>query len=325
MPNDTRTAIVTGASRGIGAALARRLATDGFQTVVNYASSAVEARNVVAAIEAAGGHAKAIGANVADPTAVRALFDQAEEAFGPVDVLVNNAGISKVSPLAEVGDEDYHQLVAVNLTGAFNGMREGARRVRDGGRIINLSTSVIGHYRPGLGVYAATKAAVEAMTHVLAKELGVRGVTVNAVAPGPVATELLLADRSDDLIARLANEIPLGRLGQPDDIARVVSFLASPESGWISGQLGIGRTTRRAGAQNQATRGNLPQSNTSTTHRSIPSDRHLCPARRGWFAPGRHRRTAPPSPWRWQTQGVMPISSVMIRKFAIFHIVNFRI
>jgi 3-oxoacyl-[acyl-carrier protein] reductase len=233
----TRTAIVTGASRGIGAALARRLAMDGFQTVVNYAASATEAQEVVAVIEAAGGRAKAIGADVADVSAVRMLFDRAEAEFGPVDVLVNNAGILKVSPLAEVADEDYQRQIAVNLTGAFNGMREGARRVRDGGRIINLSTSIIGAYLPAHGVYVATKAAVEAMTHVLAKELGARGVTVNAVAPGPVATELFLTGRSDELIRHLTNDIPLGRLGQPDDIAGVVSFLASAESGWINGQV----------------------------------------------------------------------------------------
>ncbi|HXX36816.1 MAG TPA: SDR family oxidoreductase [bacterium] len=170
-------------------------------------------------------------------SAVRTLFDQAEAECGPIDVLVNNAGIIKLSPLAEVADEDYQRLVAVNLTGTFNGMREGAKRVRDGGRIINLSTSIIGHYLPNHGVYVATKAAVEAMTHVLAKELGPRGVTVNAVAPGPVATELFLTGRSEELIQRLTSDIPLGRLGQPDDIARVVSFLASPESGWINGQV----------------------------------------------------------------------------------------
>jgi len=235
--NPTRTALVTGAAKGIGAAVARRLAADGFQTVVNYSRSAAQAEEVVAGIEAAGGRARAIRADVSDASAVRALFDQAEAECGPIDVLVNNAGIIKVSPLAEVVDEDYRQLVAVNLTGTFHGMREGARRVRDGGRIINLSTSIIGNYLPGHGVYAATKAAVEAMTHVLAKELGARGVTVNAVAPGPVATDLLLEGRPEELLRRLASDIPLGRLGQPDDIARVVSFLASPESGWINGQV----------------------------------------------------------------------------------------
>jgi len=235
--NRIRTAIVTGASKGIGAALARRLAADGFHTVVNYSSSAAQAEEVVAAINADGGRAIAIGADVANASAMKALFDQAEAAFGPVDVLVNNAGIIKVSPLAEVTDEDYERLIAVNLTGTFNGMREGARRVRDGGRIINFSTSIIGNYLPNHGIYAATKAAVEALTHILAKELGTRGVTVNAVAPGPVATELFLTGRSEELIQRLTSDIPLGRLGQPDDIARVVSFLASPESGWINGQV----------------------------------------------------------------------------------------
>ena len=237
MSHETRTAIVTGASKGIGAAIAKRLAADGFRTLVNYAASAGAARDVVAAIAAGGGSAAAVRADVADPMAVRMLFDQAEAMFGPVDVLVNNAGISKVSPLADVTDTDYQRQVAINLTGPFNGMREAARRVRDGGRIINLSTSIIGHYLAAHGVYVATKAAVEAMTHVLAKELGTRGVTVNAVAPGPVATELLLTGRSEDLIRRLTGDIPLGRLGQPDDIARVVSFLASPESGWINGQV----------------------------------------------------------------------------------------
>jgi 3-oxoacyl-[acyl-carrier protein] reductase len=237
MSIETRTAIVTGASKGIGAALAKRLAADGFQTVVNYASSGAEAEEVVAAIEAAGGRAKAIRADVSDAQAVRMLFDQAETAFGPIDVLVNNAGIIKLSPLALVADEDFQRLVAVNLTGAFNGMREGARRVRDGGRIINLSTSIIGAYLPAHGVYVATKSAVEGMTHVLAKELGPRRVTVNAVAPGPVATELFFAGRSEELIGRLISDIPLGRLGQPRDIACVVSFLASPESGWINGQV----------------------------------------------------------------------------------------
>jgi 3-oxoacyl-[acyl-carrier protein] reductase len=237
MSSEIRTAIVTGASKGIGAALAKRLAADGFRTVVNYFSSAAEAEEIVAVIQAAGGRARAIRADVAEASAVRKLFDEAEAEFGPVDVLVNNAGILKVSPLAEVADEDYERQVAVNLTGTFNGMREGARRVRDGGRIINLSTSIIGHFLPNHGIYAATKAAVEAMTHVLAKELGTRGVTVNAVAPGPVATELLLSGRSEELIERLMSDIPLGRLGQPDDIARVVSFLASPESGWINGQV----------------------------------------------------------------------------------------
>lgn len=237
MPNTTRTAIVTGASRGIGAALATRLAADGFQTIVNYASSQPDAEAVVAAIEVAGGHAKAIQADVADPNSIRALFDQAESEYGPVDVLLNNAGIIKLSPLAQVADEDFQRLIAVNLTGTFNGMREGAQRIREGGRIINVSSGLVGTYLPNHAVYVATKAAVEGMTHVLAKELGGRRITVNAVAPGPVATELFFTGRSEELIQRLISETPLGRLGEPDDIARVVSFLAGAESGWVNGQI----------------------------------------------------------------------------------------
>jgi 3-oxoacyl-[acyl-carrier protein] reductase len=237
MANQTRTAIVTGASKGIGAALAKRLAADGFQTIVNYSSSAGEAEDVVAVIKAAGGRAMAIGADVADASAVKMLFDRAEAEFGPVDVLVNNAGILKQSLLAAVSDEDYQRQIAVNLTGTFNGMREGAKRVRDGGRIINFSTSIIGNFQPTYAIYAATKAAVEAMTHILAKELGHRRVTVNAVAPGPVATDLFLTGKSDELLKRVMNDIPLGRLGQPDDIASVVSFLASRDGGWINGQV----------------------------------------------------------------------------------------
>ncbi len=237
MSTDPRTAVVTGASKGIGAAIARRLAADGFHIVVNYASSEAEAARVVAEIEAAGGAATAVRADVADPVGICALFDAAETASGPVDVLVNNAGILKTSPLAQVADEEYYRQLAVNLTGTFNGLREGARRVRDGGRIVSLSTSIVGTYLPAHGVYVATKAAVEALTRVLAKELGSRQVTVNAVAPGPVATDLFLTGRSEELIAKLTAEIPLGRLGEPDDVARVVSFLAGPDGGWVSGQV----------------------------------------------------------------------------------------
>ncbi|MGR9172298.1 SDR family oxidoreductase [Rhizobium sp. KDH_Rht_773_N] len=237
MTRDMKTAIVTGASRGIGAAIARRLAADGFRTIVNYAADAAAAGAVVAAIAAEGGHALALRADVSDAGAVADLFARGEAEFGTVDVLVNNAGVTAFGPLAEVRDEDYNRLVAVNLTGTFNGMREGARRMAEGGRIVNLSTSIIGHYSPGNAVYTATKAAVEAMTHILAKELGPRGITVNAVAPGPVATELLLAGRPPEVIERLTSEIPLGRLGQPEDIARIVAFLASGESGWVNGQV----------------------------------------------------------------------------------------
>ncbi|TPM34346.1 SDR family oxidoreductase [Mesorhizobium sp. B2-3-5] len=232
-----RAAIVTGASRGIGAAIARRLARDGVAVVVNYARGRAEAEALVGAIEADGGKAVAVQADIADPAGIASLFDAGEKAFGGVDILVNNAGIMKTSPIAQTEDASFDAQVAINLGGVFRGMREGARRLRDGGRIINFSSSVVGFLQPGYGVYAATKAAVEAMTRILAKELGARRVTVNAVAPGPVETALFLDGKSEAQIEAITKMIPLGRLGQPNDIAGLVSFLAGPDSGWVNGQV----------------------------------------------------------------------------------------
>ncbi|MBR2691923.1 MAG: SDR family oxidoreductase [Aquamicrobium sp.] len=232
-----RVAIVTGASRGIGAAMAQRLAQDGFAVVVNYARGREEAEQVVAAIEAQGGHAVAVQADIGETSGAATLFDTAEQAFGGVDVLVNNAGTMKLGALADVADADFDRQVALNLGGVFRGMREAARRLRDGGRIISFSSSVVGLYQPGYGVYAATKAAVEAMTHILAKELGPRGITVNAVAPGPVETRFFLEGKSDEQVRAIKAMNPLKRLGQPEDIAGVVAFLASPEGGWVNGQV----------------------------------------------------------------------------------------
>ena len=232
-----KTALVTGASRGMGAAIAKRLASDGHDVVVNYARGAAEAEAVVRAIEAAGGRALAAQADVSDPAAMAALFERGEQAFGGVDVLVNNAGVMRLAPLAQADDALFDQAIAINLKGVFNGMREAARRLRDGGRIISFSSSVVGLYQPGYAVYAATKAGVEAMTRVLAKELGPRRITVNAVAPGPVATELFLAGKSEQDIAPITGRTPLGRLGEPEDVASVASFLASAEGGWINGQV----------------------------------------------------------------------------------------
>src|SRR5438445_7612800 len=168
----TRAAIVTGASKGIGAAIAQRLARDGVAVVVNYARGHAKAEAVVGAIEAEGGKAIAVQADIADPAGIASLFDAGEKAFGGVDILVNNAGIMKLSPIAQTDDAAFDNQIAINLGGVFRGMREGAKRLRDGGRIVNFSSSVVGLYQPGYGVYAATKAAVEAMTHILAKELG---------------------------------------------------------------------------------------------------------------------------------------------------------
>lgn len=232
-----QSAIVTGASKGIGAAIAKRLAANGIAVIVNYAHGREAAETVVAEIQRTGGKAIAVQADIGDPAAMPALFDAAENAFGGVDILVNNAGIMKLAPLADFDDAVFDSQVAINLGGVFRGMREAARRMRNGGRIISFSSSVVGLYQPGYAIYAATKAAVEAMTHILAKELGPRGITVNAVAPGPVATELFLDGKTDTQVAAIEKMNPFGRLGQPEDIARVVAFLASPDSGWVNGQV----------------------------------------------------------------------------------------
>lgn len=221
-----RVAVVTGASRGIGAAVAQRLAADGFRVVVNYSGDAAPAAELVKQLEANGQRALAARADVSDRAAVRALFDATEAEFGGIDVLVNNAGIMRLSPLAETQDEAFDRQIAVNLKGSFNTMREAAVRLRSGGLIINFSSSVVGMLQPGYGVYAATKAAVEAMTSVLAKELRGRAITVNAVAPGPTATDLFLDGKPRQVIESLAKLATLERLGQPTDIAAIVSFLA---------------------------------------------------------------------------------------------------
>jgi 3-oxoacyl-[acyl-carrier protein] reductase len=235
--NTSKVAIVTGASRGIGAAIAERLARDGFVVVINYSGDVAAAEALAGKIEAAGGRALTAQGDVADPAAVRRLFDAAETAFGHVDVLVNNAGIMQLASLADSDDALFDRTIAVNLKGTFNTLREAAKRLSQGGRIINFSTSVVGTNFPTYGVYVATKAAVEAMTHVLSKELRGRDITVNAVAPGPTATELFLKGKSPEQIQQLAKLAPLERLGQPEDIANVVAFLAGPDGGWVNGQV----------------------------------------------------------------------------------------
>ena len=238
-PDVTQVAIVTGAARGIGAAIAQRLGRDGYAVVVNYAGSADEAAGVVNAICKAGGQAVAVKADVSHPAAVRRLFDEAVAQYGGVDVLVNNAGIMPpaLPMLADTDDKTFDALFAVNVKGSFNTMREAAQRLRRGGRIVNFSTSVVGLAMPGYAVYAATKSAIETMTNILAKELRGRGVTVNAVAPGPTATALFLNGKSPEQIERLAKAAPLERLGQPEDIANTVALLASPDAAWINGQV----------------------------------------------------------------------------------------
>jgi 3-oxoacyl-[acyl-carrier protein] reductase len=235
--NTQKVALVTGASRGIGSSVAERLARDGFTVIINYAESAEPAEALVHKIEQAGGRALATKADISDAVSVRRMFDAAEAAFGGVDVLVNNAGIMTLAPIADTDDASFDRHIAVNLKGTFNTLREAAKRLRSGGRIINFSTSVVGTLMPTYGAYVATKAAVEALTHVLAKEVRGRNITVNAVAPGPTATDLFLKGKPQEVVDRMAKMAPLERLGQPSDIANVVAFLAGPDAAWVNGQV----------------------------------------------------------------------------------------
>src|SRR5262249_17008158 len=229
-----KTAIVTGASRGIGRAIARRLAKDGFAVVVNYAGNAKMADEVVAGIEASGGRALAVQADVANAAEVDQLFQKTLATFGSIEVVVNCAGIMPLSPISEGDLDAFDKVIATNLRGAFVMLSRAARHVARGGRIIAFSSSVVARSFPTYGPYIAAKAGVEGLVHVLANELRGRDVTVNAVAPGPVATDLFLQGKSDAQIEQLRKLAPLERLGQPEDIASVVAFLAGPEGGWIN-------------------------------------------------------------------------------------------
>ncbi|WP_377272900.1 SDR family oxidoreductase [Peterkaempfera sp. SMS 1(5)a] len=231
-----RVAIVTGGSGGIGSAVARRLAADGMSVVVHYAASAGRAEEVVKAITEAGGTARALPGDIADPTEAARLFAAAEEAFGGVDVVVNTAGIMVLAPLAEMELEAFDRMHRVNVRGTFVVSQLAARTLRPGGALINVSTSMTRLQQPAYGGYAATKGAVEAMTLILAREMRGRDVTVNAVAPGPTATPLYLEGKSEELIQRTAAAAPLERLGTPDDIAETVAFLAGPGR-WVNGQV----------------------------------------------------------------------------------------
>jgi 3-oxoacyl-[acyl-carrier protein] reductase len=233
----SKVAIITGASRGIGAAVAERLGHDGFVVVINYSGDAKPAEALARKIESAGGRALTAKADVSDPAAVRGMFDAAEAAFGGVDVLVNNAGIMKLAKIADSDDALFDQHIAVNLKGTFNTLREAAKRLRNGGRIVNFSTSVVGTRLETYGVYTATKAAIEALTGILSKELRGRSISVNAIAPGPTGTDLFFNGKSPELVERFAKMVPLERLGTPDDIAAAVAFLVGPDGGWINGQV----------------------------------------------------------------------------------------
>jgi len=237
MTTSARVALITGASRGIGAAIARRLAAEGFAVALNYASNNAEADALVAELTRGGASAIAIQADVSQADQASAMFTTVEQRLGRIDVLVNNAGVLKTAPLAQTSDAQYLQHFAINTQGVFNTLREAATRLNDGGRIINLSSTTLALNLPGYAIYNGTKAAVEAFTHVFAKELRGRAITVNAVAPGPVATALFLDGKTEEQISTFARMPPLERLGQPDDIAGVVAFLAGPDGGWVNGQI----------------------------------------------------------------------------------------
>lgn len=231
-----KVAIVTGASRGIGREIAERLAENGAKVVVNYASSPAKAEEVVGLIKQGGGEARAIQADISQVAEIERLFRETIEAYGGIDILVNNAGIMTTKPIAAMTEEDFDQQFAINVKGTYFAIQQAFRHMNSGGRIINFSTSVAGQMFPTYSVYAGTKGAVEQFTRQLAKEFGPKGITINAVAPGPVNTELFTVGKSEEQIAGIVKMNAFGRLGEPDDIAGVVLFLASEESKWITGQ-----------------------------------------------------------------------------------------
>jgi 3-oxoacyl-[acyl-carrier protein] reductase len=232
----SRIALVTGGSRGIGRQAALRLASDGYGVAIVFVSNRDEADAVVSEITEAGGKALAVQADVADERAVEAAFAQAEEELGGVDVVVNAAGIMPLAPIADLDLAVLDRIYRTNIRGTFVVGQQAARRLRDGGAIINLSSSITRLQIPTYGAYAASKGAVEAMTLILARELRGRNITANAIAPGPTATALFLEGKDQETIDRMAAQPPLGRLGTPEDVAEVVSFLAGPGR-WVNGQV----------------------------------------------------------------------------------------
>ena len=229
-------AIVTGASKGIGASVAKTLAGAGATVVVNYAGSKDAAEQVVNDIKSNGGTAIAVQGDVSKASDVKNLFAQTIAQFGRVDILVNNAGVMITKPIVDTTDEEFDKQFNTNVKGVFNALREAATQLADKGSIVNFSTSVNRIMLPGYATYVATKAAVEQLTRVFAKEVGKRGINVNSISPGPTNTELFTAGKSDETISRLASLSAFNRIGDPQDIANVVLFLVSDEAKWISAQ-----------------------------------------------------------------------------------------
>jgi 3-oxoacyl-[acyl-carrier protein] reductase len=242
-----KVAVVTGAARGIGAAIAERLAADGATVVVNYAKSGKDAEAVAERVRKAGGKAKAVQADLGVPAQAKALIEAAFKEFGRLDILVNNAGMANFAPLEAIDEAHVRAHFDLNVNGPlFATQAAAARFPKEGGRVINVSSVVATGAMPAMSVYAATKAALEALTRVLAAELGPKGVTVNAVAPGPVATEMAKGFLGDPAVkSSLVARTPLGRIGEPSDIAGAVAFLASDDARWVTGQ-----TLRTAGGFN---------------------------------------------------------------------------
>jgi 3-oxoacyl-[acyl-carrier protein] reductase len=231
-----KVAIVTGSSKGIGAQIAILLAESGAKTVINYANDDAAANDIVNQIKSAGGEAIAVQADVSDTQQVATLFDTTISEFGKPDILVNSAGMMINKPIAETTDEDFDRTFAVNVKGTFNTLREAATKLNDGGRIVNLSSTTTRMMLPTYGTYCATKGAVEQLTRVFSKEVGERNITVNAVSPGPTDTELFNQGKTDEAVEKLASMSAFNRIGEPIDIARVVSFLVSEEAAWVTGQ-----------------------------------------------------------------------------------------
>lgn len=236
MKLQNKVAIITGASRGIGAQIAKALAKEGAMVVINYAKNKTAADQVVSEIQGAGGKAVASQADVSKADEVKALFESAITQFKKVDILVNNAGIAVFKRLQDTSEEEFDRSFDINVKGVFLTLREAAVRLESGGRIINVSSTVTRLMMPTYSIYSATKSAVEQLTRVFAKEIGSRGITVNSVSPGPTNTQLFTEGKNEETIKRLASMTALERIGEPEDIARVVLFLASDDSAWITAQ-----------------------------------------------------------------------------------------